>query len=179
MMVPTVRSLSEQGLDTRDIEIITDVRDHGWHVVAVVEENGVPGWAHSVGLYKTFGHPEVVVFGLANDVLAGLIDDIAEEVRAGRRFACGDLHGDLLEGTPCLFKPVHRDWYPALLPDAEWFYCGGSFPLIQCFWPDGDSRFPWQSGFAEEWVVLQPLLFRRDPEQARAVELLESMRPST
>ena len=170
-----VRSLSEPGLDARDIEIITDVRDNGWHVVRVAEEDGAPGYAHSIGLCHNFSHPEVVVFGLSDDVLAGVIDDIGDDVRSGQRFLPGSVHGGLLEGVECLFKPVHRRWYAPFLSDCDWFYCGGSFPVVQCVWPDRAGRFPWDVGFDDEWKSLQPLLFREHPEAARATTLLAAL----
>jgi hypothetical protein len=41
---------------------------YGWHVVKILEKHETPGWAFSVGLYKNFNHPEIVVFGLNDEV---------------------------------------------------------------------------------------------------------------
>lgn len=39
-------------------KVFDDVAKHGWHVVKVLEQAKVPGWAFSIGLYKNFKHPE-------------------------------------------------------------------------------------------------------------------------
>ena len=181
----TVRRLSDPGLDTRDIEIITDVTDDGWHVVSVPEQknaaagsgvrHSTPGWAYSVGLYASYGHPEVLVFGLEDTVTAALVDAIGNLVRSGRRFEVGSPQSGILEAVECLFRPVHRDWYEPFLGDSEWYYCGGSFPVNQCFWPDAKGRAPWEDGLDPAFEKLQPLLFRQGLEASRAKALLESI----
>ena len=64
-----VRTLNDPGLDDNDRKLLQDVAEVGWHVVLIAEEAGTPGWAFSVGLYHTFRHPEVVVFGLPLELL--------------------------------------------------------------------------------------------------------------
>ena len=78
-----------EGLD--DEKLVADVKKYGWHVVKILEKDETPGWAFSVGLYKNFNHPEIVVFGLNDEVAHFLINAIGDLVRAGNRFAaaCG------------------------------------------------------------------------------------------
>lgn len=170
-----VRALSDSGLDTRDIEIITDVKDHGWHLVRVAEEKGSAGWAHSIGFYENFSHPEVVIFGLEADVLVGVVEDIGNDIRSGKRFRTGQSYDGILEGVECVFKPVHRRWFAPFLVDCEWYYAGDSFGALQCIWPDREGRTPWSESFSSEWGGLQPLLFQNHPEAARATGFLESL----
>jgi len=168
--------LSDPGLDALDIEIITDVRDHGWHLVRVAEENGSPGWVHSIGFYENFSHPEVVIFGLEDNVLTGVIEDIGNDIRGGKRYSCGQSFGGILEGVECTFKPVHRRWFASFLNDCEWYYGGDSFGVLQCVWPDREGRSPWSEEFATEWCGLQPLLFHHHPDAALATKFLESIK---
>lgn len=51
--------------DDNDQKLLDDVQGHGWHVIGVEADNEGPAFAYSIGLYQTFGHPEVVVFGLS------------------------------------------------------------------------------------------------------------------
>jgi hypothetical protein len=162
-----------EGLD--DEKLVADVKQYGWHVVKVLDKDGTPGWAFSVGLYKNFDHPEIIVFGLNDEVAHFLINAIGDEVRAGKRFAAEGLYSDLIDTYSCIFKPVNSVWYHDFLGYANWFYSGQNYPALQCIWPDKSRRFPWDPEFNPNWVWAQPLLFNEEPDSARTVALLESM----
>lgn len=160
---------------TDDAKLLADVQEYGWHVVRVLEKGDTPGWAFSIGLYKNFHHPEIVVFGLNEDLMYYLINDIGEEVRKGKTFQVGGLYRDLIESYACTFKPVNQVWYRDFLGYANWFYKNQDYPVPQCIWPDRNSRFPWEPDFNENWMWAQPLLFRDERESARTADLLRSM----
>jgi len=40
-----------------------------------------------------------------------------------------------------------------------WFYEHDPFPLVQCFWPDKESRLPWEDGCDDYVKNAQPLLY--------------------
>ena len=162
-----------EGLD--DEKLVADVKAYGWHVVKIFEKDETPGWAFSVGLYKNFNHPEIVVFGLNDEVAHSLINAIGDVVRAGKRFAADGLYSDLIDTYSCIFKPVIPVWYHDFLGYANWFYGGKNYPALQCIWPDKSHRFPWDPDFNPNWAWAQPLLFNEEPDSARTVALLESM----
>ncbi len=62
---------------------------HGWALQGVEAGPSTLGWVYSVGLAQRFRHPELVVVG--GDLLDGAraINELGEEVRAGRRFEPG------------------------------------------------------------------------------------------
>ena len=153
----------------------SDVAEFGWHVLNVFETDDTPGWAFSIGLYKTFNHPEIIVFGLNDDLMHSVINYIGEEVREGKSFREDGLYPDLIEAYSCTFKSVNQIWYQPFLGYANWFYQDHAYPVLQCIWPDKNTRFPWESEFNPDWVWAQPLLFHDEPESARTVALLESM----
>src|SRR5262245_49348918 len=146
-----------EGLD--DEKLLADVEEYGWHVVKVLDPDDNPDWAFSVGLYKTFKHPEVVVFGLDHELMHIVINAIGEQVREGKRFAVDGLYSDLIDAYECTFKPVNQVWYHHFLGYANWFYQDEDYPALQCIWPDKNSRFPWDPKFNPNWVWAQPLLF--------------------
>ena len=162
-----------EGLD--DDKLLADVKDYGWHVIKILEKNETPGWAFSIGLYKNFNHPEVVVFGLNDEVAHFLINEIGDEIRAGKKFGVDGLYSDLIDTYSCTFKPVNPVWYHAFLGYANWFYKSQNYPALQCIWPDKNHRFPWDPEFNPNWVWAQPLLFNGEPDSARTAALLESM----
>jgi hypothetical protein len=158
-----------------DQKVLDDVAEHGWHVVKIFEQEDAPGWAFSIGLFHNFRHPEIIVFGLDSDLMHSVINSIGDDARAGKRFVVDNHYPDLIEAYSCTFKNASKVWYPSFLGYAMWFYKGTDFPVLQCTWPDKNSRYPWESGFNPNWVWAQPLLFYEEPESARAIELLRSL----
>jgi hypothetical protein len=169
-----VRTLDDPDLDDADRKLLHDVAEVGWHFLVIPEEAGTPGWAFSVGLYHSFRHPEVVVFGLPLKLLGQVIGGIGTAVRGGKVFAAGQDYADILEGVRCAFRPVTPCWYRPFLGYARWFYQGDDFPVLQCLWPDKQQHFPWEPKFKKAWLSAQPLLYESDMVAARAVELMRS-----
>jgi len=116
------------------------------------------GFAYSIGLFHTFRHPEIIIFGLAVKVLHAVINAIGEQVSKGSRFEHLDEAGEVLEGYNVCFRTVERKHYPEYLGYARWFYQGDDFPVLQCVWPDSQQRYPWHGNFSENLAGRQPLL---------------------
>src|SRR5262245_50153786 len=107
---------------TDDEKVLADVGNYGWHVVKIWETNETTGWAFSIGLYQNFNHPDLIVFGLIDELLHIVINSIGEDVRAGKRFEIDVKYPDLIDGYSCIFKPVNTVWYSHFLGYANWFY---------------------------------------------------------
>lgn len=58
--------------DEHERKALADVQQHGWHVLKVMEDNEGPAFAYTVGLYHSFGHPELIVVGLPEVYLGNL-----------------------------------------------------------------------------------------------------------
>ena len=86
----------------RDRKVITDVEEFGWHVAMIPEDDGGAGFAFSIGLYKNFNHPEIVIIGLGIETMHGMINVIGEEVREGRPFAPSGFSG-IMSGAAVVF----------------------------------------------------------------------------
>jgi hypothetical protein len=149
-----------------DRTLVRDVADHGWHVMNVLAEGGAHGWSFTIGLHRTFDHPEIAVFGLPKEVANPALNFIGEGIRGGRRFVPGELYFELLEGVLCTFRPIAPVWYRTFLGHALWFYGGAPFPALQLVWPDKSQRFPCDEGFRQEWRDAQPLLADGDERNA-------------
>jgi hypothetical protein len=144
--------------DEHDRKLLADVKRHGWHVIGVEEDEEGPSFAYSIGLYRSFGHPEVVVFGLPVKVMHQVVNAAGEKVRFGERFGHLDESGDILEGYDVAFRAMERRHYPDYLGYARRFYQGDDFPALQCLWPDSQHRYPWHPGFTPALARRQPLL---------------------
>ena len=104
-----------------------------------------------------------------------IINHVGERVRGGAKFEDGIEDGDTLTDYKCVFREVHKFWYPWVLGQARWFYRGDDFPALQLIWPDKQHHYPWDSQYRDDWYSLQPLLFESDPECSRGAALLKSM----
>jgi hypothetical protein len=169
------RTLKDTGLESADRRLLRDVRDLGWHVVLIPEEEGTPGWAFSVGLYSSFSAPEVIVFGLDLDVAHQLINGVGELAKSGSPVIEREIRAELIDRYDCTFRTVVQQWYPAFMGAACWYYRSTEFPLLQCFWPDRSGLYPWSRDFQKSWKWAQPLLYNSSRRRARVDALLKSL----
>jgi uncharacterized protein DUF4262 len=153
-----LKTRDDDGFDACDKKVLDDIEKHGWHVVKVLAEAEFPAFAYSIGLYHSFGHPEVIVIGLNLDVAHCLINEVGEWARAGKRIKFDNPYGGLLEGFDCVFRPMNQRHNEQYLGYARWFYRSDDFPVVQCVWPDKQGHWPWEPSFNPSWRPMQPLL---------------------
>ena len=175
-MTGPLRSAAVQQPDEVDQRVAADIDRHGWHVVLIPPEEDSPGWAHSIGLWQRFEHPELLVFGSEPRQLAALVNALGERVRGGRRFAAGETDAGVLQGLPFAFAAVAPRWTHVFLGNAAWHYKSESFPVLQGFWPDRGGRFPWQAECATEIAAEQPQLEHAEIHRALPERLLAALR---
>ena len=144
--------------DDGDRKLLAAIARVGWAVIGIPEDDDGPGYAFSVGLYRTFAHPEVVLIGLPWEVAYRFINAIGTAVQGGRRYEAGREYDDLAEGYPSAFVAVDRDHYEEYLGTAGWFYRGWDFPVVQMVWCDRDGSYPWNTGAAPGYWRRQPIL---------------------
>jgi Domain of unknown function (DUF4262)/Domain of unknown function (DUF4265) len=139
-----IRSFSEQENITHHVE------DFGWSVVKIKAELSLPGFAYTIGLYKSFNHPEVIVTALPSDTAHTLLNIIAEKVRSGFCFELGARYEDILHNYPVMFCKMGIQHYNEYCGLGNWYYSHKSYPVFQCLWPDKSFRFPGEAEFAFE-----------------------------
>lgn len=140
--------------------ILNDIDKFGVHWALVPADNYLPAFVYTIGLYKTYRHPEVIIFGLPVPVLQTLINISCQLVQKGKKINPGSEYSDFLEGYNVSCLNALQTYYPYYVGYACWFYKSADFPLIQLVWPDKQHRFPWETEFNPDWKFLQPLLDR-------------------
>jgi hypothetical protein len=148
-------------VDVIERKLRDDVKQYGWHVLKVLADEGHSSHTYSVGLYKSFGHPEVVIVGLPGDTAHAFIDNLADEIRDGAVFEAGCRYGHLIDGYDVAFVQVHRGFYQDYFGRAIDYYESPSFPVVQMVWPDRHRRFPWEPECEEAIRQMQPVLVAR------------------
>jgi hypothetical protein len=141
-----------------DQKLLNDIEEYGWHVVKVMGDEVGPGFGYSVGLYKSFGHPEIIIIGLKLDLILSIINRIGEDIRSGKIFDPGQYYKGLIEGVDCYFTRVEKKYYDEYVGYAKWYYKGPNFPLIQCVYPTIKGTYPWEKTWPKEIERLQPIL---------------------
>lgn len=149
------------GMLPAERQVLDDVETHGVHIVHVQDEDDSPGFSFTIGLWHSFEQPEVILFGLEQEVAQDLLNAIADEASEDRKYVDGSRHDDVLVGYPVRFLAVPKERYAEYLGTAVWAYEGMDFPCVQLVWPDKQGRWPWDPGVRDGFAEAQPVLGRR------------------
>ena len=149
-------------LDAADLRLLADVAQVGFHVESGAANAAAPAFAFSVGLFRSFDHPEVAMLGLSADALEGAVRRMCELVRSGTRLEEGEVRDRILDARAVAFRRIVPRHYAAYLGHAVWYHGGARFPALQAVWSDG-GHFPWERWFARELRDAQPVLSEPEP----------------
>jgi hypothetical protein len=172
--------------DDYELDIAWHVQSHGWSVVALPEEHGLPGWAYTVGMWHTLGAPELCMFGLRVRDMHHWLNKVGDRVRAGLRLRPGAVLDDVLDGHSLVVRPVHESWHADLFAFGLDFHGRRVLPVVQLVWPElsqGDAQ-PSQGGAQPSQGDAQPSLWLPKDDHpptlwTRVNELVESPFPGT
>jgi hypothetical protein len=145
--------------DMEDI-VRDNIEEHGWHAMQVPGDEEGPGFVYTIGLYRTFKHPEIICLGLPLDVAHEAISTCVDYIRAGGALGDRSEFSDAFVDARCAFRSVLMKHYREHLGYARWFYEGDDFPVVQMLWPDSKGKLPTESGCAEPTVRAQPALWK-------------------
>ncbi|MGQ0837465.1 DUF4262 domain-containing protein [Actinokineospora sp.] len=133
--------------------------DADGHAVVEIagDEHGAP-YAFSVGAWRRFGAPELVVIGLPVDMARPVIDRYVRRAAAGERFFPGLPYLDFFDGVPAVVERVHKGHYPEFLGTAFLLYPSGEFPALQLIVATPQGRWPWSPDAPDGFALWQPVL---------------------
>ena len=146
--------------DPTEKQILSDVEKYGFHIAFINGDGYSPSFAYTIGLFKTHNYPELICFGLDQDLMHSMFWTAKEmfDKEPVPNLAVG--HPDFLEGFDVRLSPVDKARYRDYFSYGRWFYKCWDFPALQIVWPDKQARFPWEEGFNSDWKFKQPLLDR-------------------
>jgi len=119
---------------------VDTVRRHGWVSLWVA---GSIDFAYTVGLWHTFGEPEVVMFGLEGEGMQTWLNTCVELGRDKGWPAPDEPFHGVIDGFETQLRDVHPSWHRALFGAAIGFYRGTMVPVRQLIWPDRNGLWPW------------------------------------
>jgi hypothetical protein len=147
-------------LSEAELHVLDNVQKFGWHSMGIHGESSHPSHAFSIGLYHSFSHPEIVIFGPPLETLHQMVNNVGFEVHRGVRFQEGSRSRQIIDGYEVVFRTVVPDRLSEYLGWALWFYNYKQFPVLQCVYPDRDHHLPWDERTAEGFRAMQPPLWR-------------------
>ncbi|MBO6823054.1 MAG: DUF4262 domain-containing protein [Pseudomonadales bacterium] len=128
-------------------KIEADIEEHGWHGVHVFDEKSEKeDFSYTIGLEKTWDHPEVIIFGLARDVSHQLLWSVVEDIKAqGAVKQKSRVPGVLAGDYEVIFLPVRKTAYADYFGTALGYY-NQEFRALVMLWPDKDNVLPTEAG---------------------------------
>lgn len=140
-------------------KIAADVEENGFSFIGVGRtEHDEPGpaFGYSVGMWQSWGQPEVLLVGLPMNRMHAIAWEIADLASGGEVLKAGEEHVGLLkDGYAFNFREIAPPHSPLNL--AVVFYSGHEFEAVQAVYPDKMHRFPWNEGYDLNPLV-QPLV---------------------
>ncbi|UOQ69183.1 DUF4262 domain-containing protein [Hymenobacter volaticus] len=77
-------------------DLAENIQQHRWLVFHILGEGNFPPFSYTVGLYATFGYPEVVLSGLNQELAHALLNDMGEDAARGIQRQPDVLYEDVL-----------------------------------------------------------------------------------
>jgi hypothetical protein len=152
----------EHQIHNKDAEnrIIEDVNKYGWHVALFEADNYLPTFGYTIGLWKSFTHPEIITFALNVETIYTILNIAGNLIKNGNTIKPYNKYANYLNNLDVQFINVLddnlKDWFGYGL----WFNKNNKFPALQLIWPDKNNLFPWEDEFNTQYLLNQPLLDR-------------------
>lgn len=150
----------------------SNIQKFGLQVIMVSGTDYSPSFAYSIGLYQTYNKPEVICFGLPNDLGHAIINDVADMVKNGNDIKIDKNYDNIFKNSRAEFLEVDKRNIDNYFGGAINFYEGKNFPALQLVWTDRNDKFPWENDFEEKFLHDQPLLDRNADFKFREVKNL-------
>jgi hypothetical protein len=140
--------------------ILRIVEEYGWYVALFEANTAMPAFAYTIGLWQTFGHPEVISFGLSGATLHAILDNAGELVKQGQKIELQKDSWEMFSKSPAQFRPVHQSNMADYFGYGIWYNQYQDFPAIQLFSTDTAFKYPWDESYNPELALMQPLLYQ-------------------
>ncbi len=136
------------------------VETNGWCAEPVLgsEDPPRPPYTFTCGFEDSWGHPEVVIFGLQPVAARGLLEMMAEYLDAGGELPVGEFKGLLDNDLRSALLPIPLDDHLDLFEDLTAYHEGTNYRVRQFVWPDRAGMLPWDDGYDERLRLAQPII---------------------
>ncbi|MDT5036516.1 MAG: hypothetical protein QOE03_1701 [Micromonosporaceae bacterium] len=117
------------------------IADVGWAVVTV---SGETPYAFTIGVWHSFGRPELAMFGLREPDMQIWLNNSVRLLREGPEPPPDGAPIDgVLDRFPVQTRGIDPSWHRALFGAMCGYYGSVDMPVRQVVWPDREGRWPW------------------------------------
>jgi hypothetical protein len=92
--------------DKHEQKVLDDIARVGWHCVAIMPEENLPGYAFTIGLFHRYNHPELIIFGLPQEIAHRVLTIAADAAKSGAPIDLTQPCDAFLKGYSCCFVEV-------------------------------------------------------------------------
>ncbi len=137
-----------------------NVKKYGWYIAQFFATDYLPSFAYTIGLWKNYGHPEIISFGFTIETLGAILNIAGEKIKSGEAIRTSHAYQHFFNSAKIQFIPVQIEYLPDYFGYGIWYNKDKPFPALQLVWSDRYDRFPWEADFEKEFIYRQPLLDR-------------------
>ena len=141
-----------------DKKLQDDIEEFGLQVMYVTEDDQGPGFSYSIGLFENYHHPEIIIVGLKQQLAHILINNMANDIKDGKVYVPLSYEANILDNFNCYIIEVEKSNYDNYVGQAQRYYEGDGFPLLQCIYPTVKGIYPWEDKWPESIKNSQPIL---------------------
>ena len=139
-------------------QVLENIATYGWHCVHVPQMGHQLAFTYTIGLYHSYKHPELLVYGANAKAACDMIKYVGTAARDDEALDLDQPTDKLMDGHSCVFVEVPYLNFPQRLEHGLWFYEDVSFPLRQIVWTSNQGLFPWHPESSVRFRASQPLL---------------------
>lgn len=172
-LIPPPTRLSPEEIAANRRRIIAErrqeVAEHGFVPQVVGGSEDQPGFLYTIGVSKTWDHPEIYIMALHPEQAFGIVADLVERISEGERFDTPAYVDEVLD-VPIAVRPLDQHAVDDNSGIAQEIL-GRQIPAVQVFWPDEAGLMPWETGCDPDVVEAQSCLFKpsgSEPERMKA-----------
>jgi Domain of unknown function (DUF4262) len=148
--------VNSENLRKMEEELMSNLKEPGWTVMGIGASENEPGFSYTVGLWHSFQHPEIIVFGLPIRYAHSILNHLGGCIKNDRlQFCENQEYHDIADDYPTRFRSVKPDNHFGV---ALSLYQQQRFEALQLCWPDKSCKFPWEAEFDPAMRKAQPLL---------------------
>ena len=126
-------------------KIANNVLTRGYHLINVLGDarKEQPTVTYSVGLFHTFQHPEIVMFGVPKELSNVVLDTLIKTwvIEQKQNFMAGETYRGLTNRS-AEFTIIPQSLIDTHLTGCRWFYSNNEFPVLECIWGLKSANLP-------------------------------------
>ena len=145
-------------MDDGDEKALSDIEEHGCHILHIAEDEEGPGFSYSIGIQQKSGQPELLITGLKRELAGNIINEYNSRIQAGESFQPNEMYSGFLGEFDVQFRPVLKEHYKEYFGWGLWLYKNDDFIVYQLIWPSTSGIWPWDNDAPSEYTYYIPTL---------------------